>query len=102
MTWTLQILLPESLRRGSATCSASVDENNEWEIHDITDERQIALIEYFKGLAEDFAADTTRGGHYLPDDRPGAIHAAGVVIALPGSRIIGSSDPLPFSDKEVY
>ena len=99
MTWTLEILLPEGLRKpGSATCIAVVDETNAWSINDLDDERQSPLLELFAGLAEDGVADTTIDRGYRPDPRPGAIHAAAVVDALRGSRIIGASDPLPFND----
>ena len=94
VTWTLEILLPETLRKpDSATCIAVVDETNAWSINDLNDERTVPLLELFAGLASDGVADTTVDRGYRPDPRPGAIHAAAVVDALRGSRIIGASDP---------
>ena len=103
MTWTLEILLPATLRKpDSATCIAVVDETNAWSINDLNDERQAPLLELFAGLASDGVADTTVDRGYRPDPRPGAIHAAAVVDALRGSRIIGASDPLPYTEGRVY
>ena len=102
-TWTLEILLPEGLRKpDSVTCIADVDENNQWTIRDINDERQAALIELLEGLGADGAADPTMMRGALPDKRPGAIHAVAVVDALRGSRMIGESDPLPHRDDVAY
>ena len=103
VTWTLEVLLPETLRKpDSATCIAVVDETNAWSINDLNDERTVPLLELFAGLASDGVADTTVDRGYRPDPRPGAIHAAAVVDALRGSRIIGASDPLPYTEGRVY